>query len=286
MVDNLSNDSSYIDIYNELVNINKEKNQLIKTKMNTLVNKLNFNRINLNLPIYLDYLLHMLKTSFPLIDPYKETIINTSLLIDKYDIHPYIYNSLFANILFSIYINEILSNPTIISNHEYLESISNIYNEIEMIFSIFNEIFIICDTEYKLLEEKMCYNEINGLSKNEFINYIDNIDKIDNNIIILNIMIIQIERLTQQNMNNYLLEFKYNNSDNKLENDLLSFNIILTEFNKNILDNYKYITKFESFNKLINIDLLKFEEKNSIYYWIDHIAYINGKLLDHLLKNN
>ena len=44
------------------------------------------------------------------------------------------------------------------------------------------------------------------------------------------------------------------------------------------------MTKFETYNKITEIDILLFEQKNSIYYWIDHIAFTNGKILKSKLK--
>jgi len=294
MVESLKNDSSYDDIFKVLTDLNIMKVKLIKSNMNDLICKLDHRQTYNNLPPYLDYTLYMLNISFTILNKYNDKIISLLLLVDKQDIHPSIFQSLYANIIFSVYIDEISLNPQIINNQQYLESITNIYPEIEILMSMFNDIFINVDEQYKINEAKICYNSINSLSNIDFLELIDNIDNdifkksiLDNNILILNTMIVQIEHLTQQNMNEYLaiLDSDLSLSSNRLDSDLLLSDLILSEFNKYIYNNYNYMTKFKTYNNITNIDILKFEQKNFIYYWIDHVAFINGKILDSKLNS-
>ena len=159
--------------------------------------------------------------------------------------------------------------------------------------SIFNDICINVDDQYKNNEVKLCYNSINSLSHIDFLELIDNIkndifkqNKLDNNILILNTMIVQIEHQVQQNMNEYFIQI---NNDilltkNRLKSDLLLFDKIISEFNKYVMNNYNFMIKFETYNKITDINILKFEQKNSIYFWINNIAFINSKILDSILK--
>ena len=42
--------------------------------------------------------------------------------------------------------------------------------------------------------------------------------------------------------------------------------------------------KFITYKNVEEIDILQFTNKNIVYFWIDYIAHINGKILDNLLK--
>jgi len=295
MTDSLNNDSSYDDIFYILTDLNITKIKLIKFKMNDLIDNMNHNKKYNNLPPYLDYILYMLSISFTILNKYSDGIIQILLLVDNYDIHPSIFQSVFANIIFSIYIEEMTINPQMIYNEQYLESITNIYSEIEILMSIFNNIFIDVDEQYKHFEVKLCYNSINSLSNIDFLELLDNINNdifkqniLDNKILILNTMIVQIEHQTQQSMNDeYFIHTTTEQSftNNRLNCDLLLFNKIKSEYNTHIINNYNYMTKFEIYNKITDIDILKFEQKNSIYFWINNIGVINGKVLDSMLKN-
>ena len=103
MIDSLNDESSYDTIFNILVESNILKIKKIKTQMNDHIdNQDHIRRFN-NLPPYLDYTLYMLTKSFPVINKYLNNTVRILLLVDKYDIHPSIYQQIYANILFSIY---------------------------------------------------------------------------------------------------------------------------------------------------------------------------------------
>lgn len=287
MIDTLSDDSNYNSIFKVLVDLNIEKINLIKISMNSYVNNLDYKKKENKLNEYSDYILSLLMKSFSILYRYEEQIIALLVLIDKAVIYPSIYQTLLINIVFSVYINELVLNPDLKYNIEFISSISNIYKEIEIIISIFNHIFIEIDKQFNTKETIMLYNEINSLPFSEFgeLSEIDNDEILNDKIIKLNIMIIKIERFTQDNMNEYFIEYgnehKFNN---KLEYDLLLFNKIIIEYTNNINNNYTYILKFLIYKNLNNLDILMFLEKNSIYHWIDYIAFINGQILDNLLK--
>jgi hypothetical protein len=269
--------TNYINLYQVLIDTNINKIKTIKDQMNNYIDKIYQQKNYNNLPPYLDYMLYMLTKSFPIVHKYYTKIIPMLLLVNNLDIHPAIFQQLFTNILYSIFID---SNT----------KINNVYDEIEIMMSIFNDIFINVDLIYKSKEDELCYNHINSLSNSEFSELIDKIDDDNklNDIMTFNIMIVQIEHLTQINMNEYFSSLNNNTEifNNKLDYDLLLYDKILIEFNKQINNNYNYMTRFEHFNKYKNIDLLKFESKNSIYYWIDYIALINKQKLDLLFKKS
>jgi len=296
MVDTLNNNSSYDELFNVLIESNNNKIEKIKTEMNKHIIDLGYEIRYNELQPYLDYTLNLLTSSFPLIKKYHQKIIPILSLVNRYNIHPSIIQSLYANILFSIYIIEISLNKDIITDANNLDSINNIYNEIELMMSIFNDIFINIDIEYKLADDKLCYNSISSFSHVDFTDLIENINNdifkdniLDNNLLKLNTLLVNIEHLVQVEMNEYLINLEQINNDeifnNKLEKDLLLFEILKAEYNKYFTDNYKYMVRYENYKNILNLDIMKFEEKNCIYYWIDHIAFNNGIILDKLLKN-
>jgi len=290
MVHTLTNDSTFENIFQILTNLNITKIKLVKSKMNDLILKLDYKQSFNDLPPYLDYTLYLLNKSYKILNKYNNKIIQILLMIDGYDIHPSIIQSLYTNIIFSIYIDEIL-NQQLKTNQTIIESISNIYTEIDIIMSIFNDIFISVDTEYKMNEDRLCYNSISSLKEVDFLSLIDNLDNnifksiLDKNIVLLNTMIIKVEHLTQDIMNTYLIKLNLEkSSNNKLDDDLLLSKLIIDEFNTQIINNYKYITRFETYNNMANIDILSFEQKNFIYYWIDYIALKNKETLELIFK--
>ena len=171
----------------------------------------------------------------------------------------------------------------------FIGSITNIYNEIEILMSIFTDIFINVDNEYVDVENRLYYNYINSLSDIDFKQYSENIDyttkKIDCKIVILDIFICEIEHLTYEFILNIDNKSKYDIIDDKLLSDINIFEQISDEFNKQIIINYNYNIKYEKYKQINKINLLDFEAKNSIYYWIDHIALINSRILDNKLHN-
>lgn len=287
MVHTLTNDSTFENIFEILNNLNITKIKLTKSKMNDLILKLDYKKTFNDLPPYLDYTLYLLNKSYKILNKYNNKIIQILLIIDEYNIHPSIIQSLYTNIIFSVYIDEIL-NQQLKTDQTIIELISNIYTELDIIMSMFNDIFISVDTEYKMNEDKLCYNSISSLNDIDFLSLIDNIDNdifsksiLDKNIVLLNTMIIKVEHLTQDIMNDYLINLNLDKSSNsKLDDDILLSKLIIDEFNKQIINNYKYLIKFQLYNNMADIDILSFEKKNFIYYWIDYIALKNKETLE------
>lgn len=279
----LNDNSTFENIYIVLIETNTTKITQLKCYMNDLIISQDY-QLKFNLPPYLDYTLYMLIKSFPIIDKYIDNVIKIISIIDKYMIHPSIFQHVYSNIIFSIFIHEIKLNVELIKDSLFMESINSIYNEIEILMSIFNDIFVKIDNEYLTIEDKLYYNYISGLSNLEFIEYADKLDYTIDDLIskikILNVFIIEIDHMTQIDMNDYLID---NHFDDKLLNiELLEE--ISTEFNKKINTNYSYSIRYDKYKKFNKINLLDFQEKNSVYYWIDHVAFLNKKILNKYIK--
>ncbi len=282
MVESLDNDSTFENIFNVLVETNTSKIKQIKSQMNDLIESQDYRQSFNNLPPYLDYTLYMLTITYPIIKKYIKDVNKIISVIDNYTIHPSIFQFVYSNIIFSIYINEIKLDENLLKDKIFIESIQNIYNEIEILMSIFTKIFMLIDSKYKLTEDKLYYNYISGLSNIEFIEYSEKIDytlsDLSTRTKILDIFIIEIDHLTQIEMNDNIID-----NDQTLDIDI--FVQISNKFNSIIIANFNYNIKYEKYNKMKNINILELQEKNSIYYWIDHVALINSKILNRLNFN-
>ena len=283
----LNDNSTFEQIFNVLVETNILKIKQIKSKMNTLIEHKKYQQKYNDLEPFLDYTLYMLVKSYPILNKYIDNIIKILLIINRYLIHPSIYQLLFSNIIFSIYITEIKLNKELLKDKLIIESISSIYNEVEILLSIFNDIFQSVDTEYLVIEEKLYYNYISGLTNIEFLEYSEKIDYTHTDLIskikILNIFLIEIDHLTQIEFNDFISK-NFSSDISTLNDNIL--NQFLNVFNNITLANYNYNIKYEKYNKINLIDILIYQEKNSIYYWIDKIAIINSKILNELINTN
>jgi hypothetical protein len=260
MFKNLTNESTYSTILQSHIDINKTK-----------INKLKTN-------IDINYILSLLSKSYPIIDNYRENITNILKLVNNYDIHVYILQPLFINILYSCHINNINS------------SIINIQSDVEMIFSSYNKLFEDIDKEFKLAEDFLRYNNLSKLDDNELkpiINYLlessyisDEIT-LEDNILKLHLMIIQIEKIVHNDMTILLESFEIpEHIENKLEYDIKLFDEF-KKYNDNfILTTYNKIKLINPIYKDININILSLISKNLIYYWLDFVSKINNKFLN------
>jgi len=289
-MNSLTDNSTYDEIYKILIDTNHEKVNIIIQNLNDHI-KQDYTS-NYDLPLYLDYILHLLTKTYPILTNYHQNIINMLNITKEYIIHPQIYQSLFANILFSVYICELSKKDGLISNKEFIESIQYIYYEIDIIFDIFNKIFIDADIEFKQTDEKLVYNMLSMLNRKELndildsINSMDKFDNLEDKLLLLSSLIIQVENSVKQSMNEYFsqADYQYNQIDNKFDFDIYILNNILDVFNKQNIDCLKYHCRFEQYINMHDIDILQFEKKNVLYFWIDYIGFINGKIIDKILK--
>ena len=259
MLEQLTNESTYESIFDSIIDINKKK-----------INKLKKN-------IDINEILGLLNKSYTRMKDYTNNINDILNLINGYDIHPYILQPLLVNILYGCYLN----------NKD--NTIYYIQVDMDLIFASFCNIFKEIDEEFKLTEDFIGYHRISKMNDKELDTLINTLmisyyssDEIllDDNICKINLMIVQIERIVHENINILLESFEIPNSiENKLEYDLKLFNELKVYYDKFVLTTYNKIKNINPIYKNINIDILKFVNKNLIYYWLDHINKINNKFL-------
>ena len=171
-IKNINHSSNADIILKTFNNINNSKIISLKSKMNDLIrnyidnneqikDKLIYNK----LPYYLNYILSLLSVSYPFINSYVDNIIEQLLLIDSFHIHPSILQ---------LYITNIINNLCI-DNINILKSVANIYIEIELILSIFSDLFDLIDVEYIDVENIIGFNKLNELDSVTFNNIFNNV---------------------------------------------------------------------------------------------------------------
>lgn len=309
-INQLSDSSNYNQIFMYQNQFNSIKINYIKLLLNNHIQSLTTDILNYsdsNLPLYLNYLLSIFSISFPHIRTHIKLIIQSLKNINKYPIHPMIFQSAFINLIHSSYICYLYLNPNSRIDNNIIERIASIQNEVEIGMSIFINIFKLVDDKYINIENFFGMNNLIQLPISDFnIKFeqimnddsLHNESNLTNNLIKLNTIIIHIEHMTEYNMNELLS--KINNditlildTDSELNINLLTskFNMdlnILSQINhvytSAIKSNYSYLKRFEQLSNFNDIDILLHSEKNLIYYWIDYIANINRKIFDKIFK--
>jgi hypothetical protein len=286
-----STSNSYEDLYLMIISLEKTKNKEIKEMMNSLVNNSDseYKKKYDELPIYLDYIIKMLSTSYPFINKYINDIIKIILIVDNYDIHPLIFQSLFTNLIHSISLNELIN----FSNNNIINYLHSVQNEIEILFSSYNTIFENIDNKYLEAEKKIGYNNILNLNYDQFTSLFNSITinpySNHNKQTIINTLLIQIENMNHHDIENYIKSIKINFDELLVSNNKLAFDTnLLNELTQNYIraidKNYKQIQFFDIFNDFDISKQLKINSKNILYFWIDYIAIINNSLFEKLLK--
>jgi len=290
-----SDNPNYINLLDIHNRVNSLKINTIILKMNEYINQSNTILIFNSLPLYINYILSLLDGNYPSIKKKIKQIEELFNLLNLYNIHPLIIQPLIINIIYSIYISDICSNPDIINN-ELISLLQSIKNNIELIFSSFTNIFDEIDNTFNIIEDNIGYNKIANLSYNQhnkLFNDIQSNDQDSNNILKLNIMIIQIEHQIYDDIDKYkdkyldinsILDKEDNILKNKLKLDKDIYDDLKPIYNKFININHNYITRFECFENMQNIDFQKFFEKNIIYYWIEYISYLNNNIIQKIFK--
>jgi len=280
------NYDTILDIHTRIISL---KINTIITKMNNFINESNTKLLFDKLPLHFNYIFSLLDGNYPSI---KKKVKQIEEIINKIDlsyVHPLIMQPLIVNIIYSIYISDICSNPDIVNN-DLILSIQSIQTNIELIFSSFNNIFTDIDDLFNDIEDKIGYNKIANLSH-------DTHDKLFNELISkdhiskLNIMIIQIEHYTHYDMNeidhldiNSKLDDDTSILKNKLELDLIKYKDLKILYEYSINRNYNNLTKFGCFEDTKSINIKKYLEKNMIYYWIDCISFLNNNIIQKMFK--
>lgn len=259
MFEQLTNESSYASILETSIEINRKK-----------INKMKAN-------IDLNEILGLLSKSYS-IDDNRKYINEILTLVNSYDIHILILQPLLMNILYGCYFNKIDN------------IISFIKVDLEMLFSSYYNMLDEVDKEFKLAEDFIGYNSLSKMDDKELkpmINYLlessyvsDEIT-LEDNILKLNLMIIQIERIVHDDMNILFDSLEIpEHIDNKLIYDLELFNKLKKYYDKFVVLTYNRIKLINPIYKNIEIDVLKLIDKNLVYYWLDYISKINAKKLN------
>lgn len=259
MFEHLNNNSSFASILETSIEINKKK-----------INKMKAN-ININ------EILSLLSKSYS-IEDYRKEINELLTLVNKYDIHILILQPLLMNILYGCYFNKINNTITFIKV------------DLEMLFSSYYNMLDEIDKEFKLADDFLGYNSLSKLDDKELkpmINYLlessyvsDEIT-LEDNILKLNLMIIQIERIVHDDMNILFDSLEIpEHIENKLIYDLELFNKLKKYYDKFVMITYNRIKLVNPIYKDIEIDILKLIDKNLIYYWLDYTNKINAKKLN------
>lgn len=274
----LNDATTYQQLFDIHVRIQKLKIDTIKHKMNEFVNNKCLKKNDeFELPDYLNNILSMLTESYPIIKKYHTKIIYQLKLIDKICIHPLIFQSLFSNLIHTVFICELLNNNKLFLDKTFTDQLLNIPSDISITFSIFNDIFTSIDDEYTTIESIIEYNKLNSMPIDEFFRIGG---ETTNKNFELNRNIVNLEHMTDYVMNEFSLSLQtYDKTiiDHKFDTDAEMLQKFFILYEKSI----------KTYMNLMNIhidNLLELCGKNAIYYWIDTIAKINGLMFDKLLK--
>lgn len=220
--------------------------------------------------------------SYPIIENNINDIIEQLTLIDKYNIHPAILQLFVTNFIHNSCINEIINN----NNKKIINSISDINSEIELIFSIFNDVFNEIDSEYKDVEELIGFNKLSNLDHDSFVNTLNETIMNDNNdnLYKINLFLISINHNSHNFCDDYYENMKkdISNITNKYDFDMKLFNDLNQQYKSDILISFNDLKLYNCFaNMSINIsDVISATDKFIFYFWIDIISQINKKFFD------
>lgn len=297
--------SSYNEILNKHIELNKIKILYIKHHINKYVDDNHLTKFydnNETVPPYLNYLLSVYTKSFPQITKHLNKYIPLIQKIDNITIHPMIFQIVFINLIHSIYIYELCSDPSNVLTKSNIEKISNIQFEVELGISIFFEIFEKTDSIFKQNEDFFGYNAISSLSYIDYNQRFNNIlyknhlttnNKLQNKLTELNFLLTHIEHLTEHNINETFSNADYENKclnlsseyiTNKFDNELKLLDNMTEQYLDSYMSNYSYVKKFNIFSN-INIDPTEFIKKNVLYFWTNYCSTLNGHIFDLIFKS-
>lgn len=262
---------------------------LMNTKIN---NDKNLKIFDEHLPKYINYVLSMVIKSYPFMNKYINKIIEFINIINNYRFHPLLYHQIITNLIITGHIIEFKN----INDKTIFGTLHNIHIETEMIFSIFNDIFISVDEKYKETELFFGYDLLSNLSLFETCKILtdhqnnhNEINNLGSRIKNINMLLIHLDHLNQYEMNEHFESPTLENIkliDNLFDIEIEMCKTILRFFEDTLISNYKMSNKFNVF-KNINIsneNILKFSKKNGLYYMNDIIATLNNNILQDLIR--
>lgn len=289
----LNIDSSYDQLYQYMITINKQKIDCLKNKLNEICPDIEYDEpLNL-LPNYLKYPLSLLIGSHPIIKKYLIQIVDILNYIHNLNVHPSIIKTVLINLIQSCYIDNLINTSDIDIN-----LINQTPYDVDMAISYFDTQIDVVDRMYIKYEHMIGYNEINMLNYDKFNEHlyyvINNRSEIENVSDKFKILSTYISYIDHELFNEavYLLEKKYDKVD-EIHNEIISKNIfdfskeLLNELDNvydQIVDKLKCCYKHEIFRDIDVIDQFKIDKFKHIYFWIDFNAQIINYLIHKLLS--
>lgn len=291
----LNVDSSYDQLYQYMITINKQKINCLKDKLNEICPDTEYDEQLNILPKYLKYVLLLLIGSHPIIKKYITQIAETLNYIHNLNVHPSIIKTILINLIQSCYIDNLINTSDI-----DIDLINQIPYDIDIAISHFDTQIVIVDRMYFDYELMIGYNEINMLNYDKFnehlFNVINNRSKIENISDKFEILSTFISYIDHELFNEivYLLEKKYDKAD-EIHNEITSKKINMFDFSKRLLDELdtiydqtidklKCCYKHDIFLDIDIIDQFKIDKFKHIYFWIDFHAQIINFLIHKLLS--
>lgn len=291
LLSQINKDTPYEQLFDIHIKTNKLKINYIKQKMSELVIERNLLRKfnDVGLPDYLNNILSMLVESYPIMKQHIEKIIFIVKFINDHVIHPIIFQSLLMNLIHTSIIYELINNSNLINDKKFIKQISDIPNNIALSFSIFDDIMITVEKDFKFLDEIIGYNDMSNMSASDFCDIVNNY--IENDIIIsnshkLNTYIINIERMTEHIMNDFSSIMFKSITENEINIDkhIEILQKTTTIYEKSIISNMNNINQLNVFADIHIDNLFNLCKKNALYYWINIMASMNSLMFDKLLK--
>jgi hypothetical protein len=298
MLDKLNDTSSYSDILNTHTELNSLKISYIKYLMNQYVETLDYPK-NSKLSPWLGYTLSVLSTSYPHIRSFVDKITEILNKIDQINIHPMIFQMIFINLIHSSYIIELCTNTNKMYNQAEINRIAYVGPEVELVFNQFIPFFDKVDIIFKSTDAYIGYTELSLITSNEFnlilrqiMEDITPFDKqnLSQHLKKLNIMSIYIDHMTEHNINDVFVDIDKNVTEKesdfilkKLDSDIKLLEDIIYTFNNTHLSNTIYAKKFKTF-ELVEVNFSEFNDNKPIYYWVEYVSILNGKLFNHFFR--
>lgn len=252
---------SYQYYFDILVQSNKQKIDFIKHELSKKYD---------NFPIYI---IQQLKKYYPFINENEYIVLFN--LIYEHNIHPLIFKSISYVLIQLSCIQELKINENLKNNTDFIESIIHITSNVNIMFTNFDQIFLLAEQHFENNEYLNSYNKLNNLSNTELNKLYMNICFNKVNINKSDIVIIFIKHL----------------QDLIIDNEQIKSDVTINDFIE-FKNNYLYSIK-EYYNiekqRINDFDIQNIEEfvlKDCIYKWILLLQENINKNYHKLFLNN
>lgn len=301
----LNVDSSYDQLYQYMITINKQKIDCLKDKLNEICSNLTYDESLNLLSNHLKYVLFLLMGSHPIINKYLTQIVKILNYVHNLNVHPSIIKTVLINLIQSCYVDHLINtSDKDLNTSETIQSINQIPYDIDIAISYFDTQIDIVDRMFFNQELLIGYNEINMLNYNKFNEHLHNVIKNRSNIQNLSdkfeILSTFISYIDHELFNEmvYLLEKKYDKAD-ETYNEIITKQLTVFDFSEKLLDEldtmydqiidklkYCYRHDILEDKEVDIIDQFKIDKFKHIYFWIDFNAQIINFLIHKILSKN